>query len=177
MNSFMSCFIALIFTYPIDLAYTRKTGKLILDGNYESYRSCFHTKIDTMIYYDIPLNKMLENQKSKNQFLFSKYYEGFSYALLLSIVSCFFNMIGFSIIYEKLSNKVENNNYSIDHYISLIGYTSSLAILTSPFIYPFDTLLRHAQVNGGRGYVNRNEMKLDGLKNLIKVKNIGNYFK
>lgn len=177
-RSFFSSFIALAFTYPMDLAYTRKAGKLVPDGNYDSYRSCFHTKIDTMIYSDIPLNKMMETQKDKNQILVSKYYEGFSYALLLSTVSCFTNMIGFAFIRDKLAHKSEENKeYSIKSFFRLLGYTSTMAFLTSPFIYPFDTLLRQVQINGARGYNLKYEKSSEISRSLFGGKNIKNFYR
>ena len=174
-SSFASSLIALFFTYPFDLAYSRKAGKLVLDGNYNLIRNCFHTKIDNMLYYDIPLNKMLEMQKKKNNLLVSKYYEGFACALLLSTVSLSANMIGFAFIKDKVINSKENGNnvkYSVGNFLKLIGYTSALTILTSPLVYPFDTLLRQIQVNGGRGYNNKFERGLDNFKSMILGRNI-----
>jgi len=177
-QSFVSSVVALVFTYPIDLALTRKSGKLIPDGNYETYRSCFHTKIDTMINYNIPINKMIEEQKNKNQILFSKYYEGFAYALLLSSVNLFTNMIGFAFIKDKLSNnREENKKYSLTNFLKLLGYTTALSILTSPFIYPFDTILRIIQVNGGRGFLNKIDSGRELTSDIIIKRNLKPYYR
>lgn len=171
-RSFASAFLALIFTYPLDLAYTRKAGKLIPDGNYETYRSCFHTKIDNMIYYDIPVTKMLESQKEKNQLLVSKYYEKVSFALMLSTMTCFTNMIGFAFIRDKIeSNNRENKQYSIENFFKLLGMTTTLTILTSPIIYPFDTMLKQMQVNGARGYNLKYSNNNEGIKQFMAAKN------
>lgn len=172
-TSFTSCFTALVFTYPFDLAYSRKAGKLsTADGNYNSFRSCFHTKIDTMIYYDIPLNQMLEMQKKTGGIALSKYYEGFSYALLLSTIGLSLNMVGFSLIRDKVANGSDNKRSSVPGFFKLLGYTSALTLVTSPFVYPFDTLLRHVQVNGGRGYNNKFDRGYDYVKSLISGKSV-----
>ena len=154
LTSFSSAFIALIFTYPFDLAYTRKAAKLVPDGNYENYRSCFNTKIDNMIYNNVPLNKIVESQVYKNQLFFVKYYDNFSLALIYSTISCTVNMLGFSLIKNKVSknNQEEKKNYSFGSFIKLLGYTSTLTLFTSPIIYPFESILKKFQVNGGRGY-------------------------
>lgn len=179
--SFGSCFTALVFSYPFDLAYSRKAGKLALDGNYNNFRSCFHTKIDTMLYYDIPLNKMLEMQNKQKSFLVSKYYEGFAYACLASVVSLSVNMLGFAFIRDKLEQKTEdkerNWKYSVRQFFKVVGYTSVLTLLTSPFVYPFDTLLRQVQVNGGRGYNNKFESGYEAMKSLILKRNVKGMYK
>lgn len=174
-TSYASSFIALLFTYPFDLAYSRKAGKLVLDGNYNNFRNCFHTKIDTMIFYDIPLDKMMEMQKKKSGFLVSKYYEGFSFALMLSSISLVANMTGFEFIRNKVQNSRSDdaaNKYSASNFFKLIGYTSALTIITSPIIYPFDTLLRQNQVNGARGYNNKFDNGFHNLRNLILKWNV-----
>lgn len=178
LSAFASSFIALALTYPFDLAYSRKAGKLTLDGNYNTFRSCFHTKIDTMLYYDIPLNKMLEMQKKKSSILFSKYYEGFAYALLLSTISLSVNMVGFTLIKNKIqgsSSQEENKqakSFSFKEFFRVLGYTSALALLASPLVYPFDTLLRQVQVNGGHGYANKFESGVEAIKSLIVKRNV-----
>jgi len=135
-----------------------------------------------MIYYDIPLNKMLEMQKKKNTIMVWKYYEGFVFALLLSAVSLSFNMAGFEFIKGKLhqqdgndsssAEKASYGSYSVKEFCRVLGYTSLLSLLTSPFVYPFDTMLRQVQVNGGRGYNNKFDSGIELMKSLIMNRNI-----
>lgn len=168
--AFGSSFISLIFTYPFDLAYTRKTAKLITDGNYKNFRQCFHTKTENLIYNDASLKRILDNKLESNNNIFRwKYYDKFSMAICLSGLSTFFNMSGFSLIKNRIKEDKNNEINFTNKFCNTLGYTSLLTIITSPIIYPFDTLLRQMQVDGGRGYYKKYENLRDGL-NQMKIK-------
>jgi hypothetical protein len=170
LNNFMcaigSSFIALLFTYPFDLAYTRQTAKLVSDGNYKDFRSSFHTRIEYLIYNDFNLKKILDKKIEYNNQVFRyKYYEKFPIAILSSGISTFFNMLGFSLIrkqLEKDSNK-SSSSYLYD-FIKTLGLTSTLSIIISPIVYPFDSFLKQMQVDGARGYMKKYENNEDALR-------------
>ena len=161
-----SSFLALLFTYPFDLAYTRKTAKLVPDGNYQNFKQCFHSHTEYLIYSDASLKKIQEEKKDNQSSFRWKYYEKFPIAVLLSGFSTFFNMIGFSLIrnqLEKDKNKENNQTSLAVGFVKMLGMTSALTMVTSPLIYPFDTLLRQMQVDGGRGYMKKYENSKEGV--------------
>jgi len=170
-NNFMcsigSSFIALLFTYPFDLAYTRQTAKLVPDGNYKDFRNSFHSTTDYLIYNDSSLKKILDNKIEDNQKIFRwKYYEKFPHAIFCSGLSTFLNMLGFSLIRNKLekdSDSSSNKSNYFKDFIKTVGLTSALSMIISPIIYPFDTILRQLQVNGGRGYMKKYEKSADAI--------------
>lgn len=90
-----------------------------------------------------------------NKFAFTKFYKGFSFALIGNLPYSVSSLMLFDYFYKSGEAKsFEKTDSFFYKYYTLFGYSLIINCLISVIIYPFDTLKRKFQVNGGIGYSN-----------------------
>jgi solute carrier family 25 (adenine nucleotide translocator) protein 4/5/6/31 len=149
-SAFFASLFTLLLSYPFELAYTRLAGLYSTDKS-GKFNFPYKTIKQALHHVEInPENHIVRQNSIK--MMIDRHYWGLSMAILQSLIFSTISFAGYQALFrlQKREDTIKKSKFYT--FMSVLGFTSIIATISSVVSYPIDTLKRIYQVNGARGY-------------------------
>lgn len=161
LASFLSSSFVLTLSYPFDLACSRISADMTRFNHKRIYQS-IPNLFSQIVYEDGFASRMT----------ISKLYKGFSYAIIGALPYHIVSLVSIEYIDKKNELNLQSSFFS--RFRQIFMHSLFVNAFISIFIYPFDTMKRRCQVNGGLGFTSemitiRSEVtSIDNIRKLYR---------